>query len=105
MSERNVSSDDDARPRLHFDIRVALPPDDDFAPMVRALALHGARQAGCPDADAAAIGNQVEDAVRDLCARASSPTDPVNVTVRCENGPLQVVLDAHGATRTLSWEI
>ena len=105
MSERNASSDDDARPRLHFDISVQLPPDDDFAPMVRALALHGAREAGYLETDLAAIGDEVEDAVRDFCARAKSPATPVHVIVRCENGPLQVVLDARGAARTLSWEI
>ena len=81
-----------------FDLALQLPPDGGFAPMVRDLALHGARQAGCAEAMCVAFGREVENAARDVL---SSATATVAVAVRRDAGPVEIVI----GSRTLRLEV
>ena len=75
----------------NFDLSMTLPADRRFAPMVRDLALHGAKQAGHSEADAAAFGRKVEQAARESLDGSSS-TATIPVTVRCAEGPVEVTI-------------
>lgn len=82
-----------------FDLRLALPADRRFAPMVRDLAVHGAKQAGHGEADAEAFGRKVEQAAREsLAGTASSATIPV--TVHCAEGPVEVTIGSCSVSTT-----
>jgi hypothetical protein len=68
--------------------------------MIRDLVSHGARQAGSGGDAALAFGCRAEDAVRERLAGAHP--QPLNITVRMDNGPLQVVITGSGADMTLT---
>ena len=74
-----------------FELNLVLPADRRHAPMVRDLAVHGAKQAGHSDAEAEAFGRKVEQAARESLAGASS-TETIPVTVRCAEGPVEVTI-------------
>lgn len=84
--------------RATFDLRLALPADRRFAPMVRDLAVHGATQAGHGEADAAAFGRKVEQAARESLAGSASATIPV--TVHCAEGPVEVTIGSCSVSTT-----
>ena len=75
----------------NFDLSLELPADRRLAPMVRDLAVHGAKQAGHSEADAAAFGRTVEQAASESLAGSSS-TATIPVTVRCAEGPVEVTI-------------
>jgi hypothetical protein len=75
----------------HFQMNLSVPDDRRYAGMLRDLAVHGARQAGHSEAEAAAFGREVEQAARQSLAPA--PTEAtVPVTVRCDDGPVEVTI-------------
>ena len=74
-----------------FELNLLLPADSRHATMVRDLAVHGARQAGHSDDQAEAFGRKVEQAARESLAGSSS-TEPIPVTVRCAEGPVEVTI-------------
>jgi hypothetical protein len=85
-----------------LDLTLQVPPDAGFAPMVRDLALHGARTAGCAEATCAAFGREVEDAVRALLESAKGAMVPV--AVRRDGGRVEVVIGSGAAARTITLE-
>ncbi len=84
-----------------FEFNLTVPADARFAGMVRGVAVHGARHAGSADADAAAFGRTVEEALLGMLA-AAHPEASVSVTVRVGGGPLEVVIGSGRGTRTLT---
>lgn len=90
--------------QAHFDLNVTVPADTQFAEMVRDVVVHGARDAGCADADAAAFGRKVEAAVRETLA-AAAPSASVSIAVRRLSGPIEVVISGDRGARTLAMEI
>ncbi|MBM3820103.1 MAG: hypothetical protein FJW14_13955 [Acidimicrobiia bacterium] len=68
--------------------------------MIRDVVAHGARQAGSGDEAALAFGCRAEDAVRDRLGSAGA--QPLHVTVRLDQGPLQVLITGSGAALTLT---
>ena len=89
---------------IQFDLRMSLPAEGRFASLIGDVAGHGARRAGCGDADAASFGSQVESAVRELLA-AGSADGTISVTVRRVKGPLEVVVSSDRGARTMSLEV
>ena len=109
-----------------FDLTLQVPPDAGFAPMVRDLALHGARTAGCAEAQCIAFGREVEDAARHVLTGAEgaegakgkgargakgaegargAKSAMVPVAVRCDGGPIEVVIGSGAAARTITLEV
>ena len=95
-----------------FDLTLQVPPDAGFAPMVRDLALHGARTAGCAEAQCVAFGREVEDAARHVLTGAEgaegargAKSAMVPVAVRCDGGPIEVVIGSGAAARTITLEV
>ena len=76
-----------------FEMNLSLPADPELAPMLRGLAVQGARQAGCADADAEDFGRRVEDAARENLGSAGAD-GTVPVSVRHVTGPVEVVIGA-----------
>ena len=83
-----------------MEFTLTVPADASFATMVRGVAVHGARSAGCGDADAAAFGRKVEEAVAGMLA-AAHPGASLTVAVRSVDEPLEVVIGSGRDTRTL----
>ena len=73
-----------------FDLRLSLPADERFASMLRDLAAHGAREAGCGADEVSAFGRTVEQAAHQSMAASRGTTIPV--TVRCTGGPVEVTI-------------
>ena len=94
-----VSSRNDPRP--HFELRVDVAADLRFIGMVRDLAAHGARYAGCHDADAADFAARVENCAREQFAWCGEDAIVV-VTVRQTQAALEVVIGTPRGARTLS---
>ena len=94
---------------MKFDLALQLPSDAGFAPMVRDLALHGARTAGCAEAECIAFGREVEAAARDVLKGAESAKGAksamVPVAVRRDGGPVEVVIGSGAAARTMTLEV
>ena len=92
-----------------FDLALQVPPDAGFAPMVRDLALHGARSAGCDEAKCIAFGREVEEAARHVLNGARGADGAkgamVPVAVRRDDGPIEVVIGSGAAARTLTLEV
>jgi len=84
-----------------MEFTLTVPADARFAGMVRGIAAHGARGAGCSDSDAAAFGRTVEEAVLGMLA-AAHPEASVTVAVRSGDEPLEVVIGSGRGTRTLT---
>jgi hypothetical protein len=83
-----------------------VPPDAGFAPMVRDLALHGARTAGCAEATCVAFGREVEDAAHHVLKGADGAQGAmVPVVVRRDGGPIDIVIGSGDAARTLTLEV
>lgn len=87
-----------------FDLRVTVPADPQYAEMVRGVVVHGARHAGCLEADASAFGGKVEEAIRDMLA-AAGPDASVSIAVRRVRGPMEVVVSSDRGARTLAVDI
>jgi hypothetical protein len=87
-----------------FDLTMQLPADVDFAPMVRDLALHGARQCGCADSIVTAFGREVEAAARQALAGAAG-AQPIHVAVRRDQGPMEVTIGSGDGARTMTLEV
>jgi hypothetical protein len=102
MSDLPVSSKNDPRP--HFDLHVTMPVNPELAEMVRDVAVHGARHAGCTDADAAAFGRKVEDAVRETLTAARTNAS-ISIEVRWEQGPVEVIIGSGRDAHTLTIEV
>ncbi len=82
-------------PRPHFQLSLSVPDDCRYAGMLRDLAVHGARQAGHTEADAAAFGRKVEQAAAQSLAPApeeGTVSVSVPVTVRCSEGPVEITI-------------
>ena len=73
-----------------FEPRLSLPADERLAAMLRELAVHGARQAGCGEDEVDAFGRTVEQAARESLAAGRGTMIPV--TVRCAGGPVEVTI-------------
>lgn len=86
---------------MSFELNLTLPADARFAVMVKDLVAHGARQAGCGDAQALAFGHKVEGVVREALTRAGAGTR-VSVTVRRAAGPMEVRIASGRGARTLA---
>jgi hypothetical protein len=84
-----------------FEFAVTIPPDGNFAAMVRDVVSHGARHAGSGEEAALAFGCRAEDVVRERLG-GSGAAPPLTVTVRMEEGPLQVVITGIGSAVTLA---
>ena len=84
-----------------MEFNLTIPADARFIDMVRGVAVLGARCAGCIDADAAAFGRTVEEAVLGMLA-AAHPEASVTVAVRTGDQPLEVVIGSGRGTRTLT---
>ena len=80
---------------------LTLPADAQFVPMVRALAVHGARSAGCGEPEAETFGRKVEEALISMLA-AGHPGASLTVTVRSGDEPLEVVIGSGRGARTLT---
>ncbi len=76
-----------------FELNISLPADTHFAAMLRALAVQGARQAGCAEAAAEDFGRRVEAAARESLGSAGAD-GMVPVSVRHVTGPVEVVIGA-----------
>jgi hypothetical protein len=76
---------------VNFEFNLSLPADRRYAPMLRDLAAHGARQAGMNDAEAIAFGRRVEAAAGDALTVSGSAAS-VPVTVRCSGGPVEMTI-------------
>jgi hypothetical protein len=83
-----------------FEFAVTIPAGSDYGAMIRDVVAHGARQAGSDDGAALAFGCRAEDAVRDRLDGAGG--QPLNVTVRIDKGPLQVLITGSGTASTLT---
>ena len=83
-----------------YEFAVTIPADGSYSPMIRDLVAHGARHAGAGDEAALAFGCRAEDAIRERVGGAAA--QPLTVTVRMDNGPLQVVITGSGAAVTLT---
>ena len=83
-----------------MEFTLTIPADARLVSMVRGVAAHGARGAGSSDADAAAFGRTVEEAVHGMLS-AAHPEASVTVTVRTGQ-PLEVVIGSGRGTRTLT---
>ena len=80
-----------------FELTVSVSPDARFAVTVRELVVCAAQYAGCSDADAAAFGRDVEDAVRASLEEAADAI-VLPVTVRRRAGPVEVLVNGHTLT-------
>ena len=87
-----------------FDLTMQLPADAAFAPMLRDLAQHGARQCGCADPVVARFGHEVEAAARQALGRAAGAATS-RVAVRRGHGPMEVIIGSGEAARTMTLEI
>lgn len=74
------------------ELKVSLPPDWRFVETVRELAVHAAKHAGCSDARAHAVGEEVQELVRDdLAAGHTDGTIPF--VVRWTTRPIEVLIN------------
>ena len=87
-----------------FEFHVVMPPDPTLASMIRDVVAHGARHAGSDEGAALSFGCTVEDAVRDMIDGPAGD-ERVDIVVRRDNGPIQVVVTAGRTTRTFSMDI
>ena len=75
-----------------LELNVSLPSDVRFLSTVREIVVHAAKHAGCSDAQAQALGKDVESRVnRDLAAGEVGGSIPV--MVRWGDGPVEVVVN------------
>jgi hypothetical protein len=72
-----------------FELTVSLQ-DERFVSAVRALVDTAAKYAGCPSAPAAQFAGEVADAVNASLQQPRSGSDPLPVTLRRADGPLEV---------------
>jgi hypothetical protein len=86
---------------MTIEIQVDVPADPRFVGMVRELAAHGARHAGCQDADAAEFAARVEHSAREQFARCGGDSVVV-VTVRQTQAAVEVVIGTSRGARTLT---
>ena len=74
-----------------FELTITFPPDARFTDTARQLAVHAAKHAGLPDAQADAFGDQVAGAVGRSLAGARE--DSVPVIMRRSSGPVEVLVN------------
>ena len=86
---------------MTYEMRIHVPPDQQFVGMVRELASRWARHAGCNEAEAAEFADRVEDSAREQFARCGGDAVVV-VTVRQTPAALEVVIGIPQGARTLS---
>lgn len=80
-----------------FQFTLSVPRDAQFVATIRGLAVHAARYASCPEADAERFGGSVERAVR-ACLGEAASGKTISVVVRRESGPLEVLVDGRPIT-------
>ncbi len=78
-------------PRSYFELRLSVPDDRRYASLLRELAVHGAKEGGHSEADAAAFGSRVEQAANESLSAAPTPV-AIPCTVRCAEGPVEVTI-------------
>jgi hypothetical protein len=81
---------------IDFELHVTVPLDVRLAGAVRALAVCAAQQVGCAEAEAAAFGRYVEEAVR--ASLQGTAGDRLPVTVRHRASIVEVVVNGHTLT-------
>jgi hypothetical protein len=74
-----------------FELNASFPCDARHARVVRQLAEHAARYAGCPGRDAEAFGAAVE-AVALGCVAAAASAAALPIVVRRDDGPVEVLI-------------
>jgi len=85
-----------------FHFEVSVPCDAEVAGVIRMLAEHAARYAGCSERGAAAFGERVAEVVRaQLNGSAAQNSSSIPVVVRRATGPLEVQV----ASRTVALEL
>lgn len=72
-----------------FEVNVSVPSGSRFAGIIRVLAVHAARYAGCRTVDAEYFGAIVE-AVAMACA--AETYEGIRMIVRRQNGPIEVLV-------------
>ena len=76
---------------MTFELNLSVPADARYGDAVRAVAEHGAQQAGCDPAVAAGFCAEVEDALH-ACARSHGGDAAVSIVLRCGGGEIEAVL-------------
>jgi hypothetical protein len=77
-----------------IDLNLSLPCDPRLVDALRQLAVLAAATCGCEPSRSDAFGREVERAVRECLARRG-PGERIAVTVRHQDGPVEVVVDNH----------
>jgi hypothetical protein len=85
-----------------FEFQVSVPRNAEVAAVVRMLAEHAARYAGCNEPNASAFGEKVAEVVRaHLNGSIGHASPSIPVVVRRSTGPLEVQVD----TRTIALDL
>jgi len=74
-----------------FEINVAMPADARYIEVIRDLAIHAARYAGCRGADADLYGAVIEGVVR-ACLGREPVMGTRPVIIRRQNGPIEFLI-------------